>query len=90
MKGSELAFDAAGVETAGGGGRFRLAGQALGVEGFEVKGGRIAVRVNARLTEKGAFGRVLASYGAASVGIELRGQERDLRVLRPERWFESR
>jgi hypothetical protein len=31
-----------------------------------------------------------ASYGAASVGIELRGQERELHVLRPEHWFESR
>jgi hypothetical protein len=78
------------IEEIRGGGRFRLAGRALGVEGFEVKGGKIAVRVNARVTEKGAFGRVLASYGAASVGIELRGQERDLRVLRPEHWFESR
>jgi hypothetical protein len=78
------------VEEIRGGGRFRLAGRTLGVEGFEVKGGKIAVRVNARLTEKGAFGRVLAGYGAASVGIDLRGQERDLRVLRPEHWFESR
>jgi hypothetical protein len=78
------------VEEIRGGGRFRLAGRTLGVEGFEVKGGKIAVCVNARLTEKGAYGRVLAGYGAASVGIDLRGQERDLRVLRPEHWFESR
>ena len=78
------------IEEIRGGGRFRLAGRALGVEGIEVKGGKIEVRVNARLTEKGAFGKVLASYGAASVGIELRGQERELHVLRPERWFESR
>jgi len=78
------------VEEIKGGGEFRLAEGTLAVRGFRVAGGKIEIRANARVTEKGAFGKVLASYGAPSVGIELRGQERALHVLRPEHWFESR
>jgi hypothetical protein len=44
-----------------GSGRFRLAGRALGVEGIEVRGGKIEIRLNARVTEKRAFGKALAS-----------------------------
>jgi len=62
----------------------------LGALPPSVKGGKIEIRLNARVTEKGAFGRVLASCGAPSVGIEPRGQERELHVLRPEHRFESR
>jgi len=78
------------IEEIKGGGEFRLAEGTLSVRGFRVAGGKIEIRANARVTDKGAFGKVLASYGAPSVGIELRGQERALHVLRPEHWFESR
>lgn len=78
------------IEEIKGGGEFRLAEGTLTVRGFRVAGGKIEIRANARVTDRGAFGKVLASYGAPSVGIELRGQERALHVLRPEHWFESR
>jgi hypothetical protein len=42
------------------------------------------------VNEKGAFGKALASYGAPSAGIELRGKERAVHPIRPEHWFESR
>jgi hypothetical protein len=78
------------IEEIRGGGRFALSDRTLRVEGFHVAGGKVGIRVNARLTDKGAFGKVLANYGALSVGIELRGRERALHVLRPAHWYESR
>jgi hypothetical protein len=78
------------VEAIEGGGRFRLAGRTLAVDAFRVKGGAIEVRARVRVNEKGAFGKALASYGAPSAGIELLGKERDVHLIRPEHWFESR
>lgn len=78
------------VEEITGAGRFRLEGQTLTVDDFRVGGGRIEVRARARVADRGAFGKVLARYGALKVGIELKGEDRSLHVLRPERWFGER
>jgi adhesin HecA-like repeat protein len=73
-----------------GGGRFRLGGQQLAVDGFRVSGGPVEVQARARVTDKGAFGKVLARYGVLKAGIELKGRDRALRLFRPERWYRGR
>ena len=73
-----------------GGGRFRLAGGTLALEGFAVKGGSIEIRARLRVNGQGAFGKALASYGVPSAGIELAGKERSVHLVRPEHWYESR
>ncbi|HEX9189558.1 MAG TPA: hypothetical protein VGB87_20955, partial [Vicinamibacteria bacterium] len=75
------------VEEVKGGGRLRLGGQKLVVKDFRVGGGSIEIQARARVTHKGAFGKVLASYGVLKAGIELKGRDRDLHLLRPRHWF---
>jgi len=55
------------------------------VSDFRVGGGPIEIQSRARVTGKGAFGKVLASYGPLKAGIELK--DRNLHLLRPGHWF---
>lgn len=75
------------VEEVRGGGRFRLGGHTVDVKDFRVGGGSIEIQARARVTQEGAFGKVLARYGVLKAGIELKGRDRDLHVLRPGHWF---
>jgi hypothetical protein len=70
-------------------GELRLDGSGFAVDGLRVTGGNLEVASRLRLAKGSREGDLFLRYGRLEVGIELRGGQRDWKLLRPREWFES-
>lgn len=60
------------------------------VDGLAITSGPADVRARFRFGGGGRNGILYAAYGPLSVGMEMRGAQRDWKLIRARQWFESR
>ena len=70
-------------------GDLRLGQGALVLDPFVATGSGIELRSRLRLSRAARRGCLFIRHGRKSVGIELQGAERDYKLLRPLKWFQS-
>ena len=59
------------------------------VEDLAIAGGEAAIEGRLRIAPPERRGALLLSWGRLTAGLELAGQERDWKLVRPRRWYES-
>jgi hypothetical protein len=71
-------------------GQVRLDPNGLQIDGLRAVGGPLDLRARLRLGKGNRQGDLYVSYGALAAGVELRDGQRDMKLIRPLAWFESR
>lgn len=59
------------------------------IDDLAIAGGQAAIVGRIRIAPPGRHGALLLSWGRLAAGLELDGQDRDWKLLRPRRWYES-
>jgi hypothetical protein len=71
-------------------GQVRLDPSGLQIDGLRAVGGPLDLRARLRLGKGNRRGDLYVSYGALAAGVALRDGQRDMKLIRPLAWFESR
>lgn len=71
-------------------GQVRLDPTGLQIDGLRAVGGPLDLRARLRLGKGNRRGDLYVSYGKLAAGVELRDGQRDMKLIRPLAWFESR
>ena len=79
-----------GVEGIRAQGTVRLGDGAIEIEPLRVTGGRVDLRSRLRFTREHRQGDLYVRYGRLATGIALRDGRRELKLIRPEEWFDRR
>jgi hypothetical protein len=77
------------VENVGATGELRLGKDLFELDRFAVVGEGLTLQARLRMAGGGRRGALLAEWGPLALGIELRGSERELRLVGARKWFEE-
>ena len=67
----------------------RLNDHAILLSNARLSGEKLLVLANLRLSEKQMWGGLYASYGILGVGVELKGDERSWKIVKPRKWYDA-
>ncbi|HKI06609.1 MAG TPA: hypothetical protein VKK31_31825 [Thermoanaerobaculia bacterium] len=82
--------DVLNVENVTAHGGLRLGGGVIEIESLQATGGSLEVRSRMIFSKTQRLGDMYIRYGRLAAGIELRGSQRDFKLVRPLQWYESR
>ncbi|MEM7051327.1 MAG: hypothetical protein AAF604_16775 [Acidobacteriota bacterium] len=78
------------IEDVTGEGRVELGDRSLEIDPMNFAAKHLDLRTRLRFDEGGKLGYLYVKLRGLSAGLELDDKERDFRLLRPKRWYESR
>jgi len=68
----------------------KVGGGSIVIDPLRAEGGKLEVRARMRLAKASRRIDLFVRHGHLAAGLELRGGERDIKLLRPEAWYDSR
>jgi hypothetical protein len=71
-------------------GQVALGGGAITIDPLVAQGGNVDLRCRVRMSKSTRRIDLFVRHGHLAAGLELRDGKRDLKLLRPEAWYESR